>query len=369
MAIRVRKLAKRLGRTPVEVLGVLHAIGIDRYRSPEDMLSDVIEQKLVHALKTGVKPVRFEPEAVRREATQREPEAAPGLFRDVKRTTDPRYETLDDARQPAAPQRPPPPVVQPQVEPQSRPEPVVAPAAPRVDPDVLAAEREALRAEREALAAAREALQAERALLEAARSRAPEPTPLAEVLAGRGLMGADESERAIRALAESRRIAEVLPYLRVEDAEGLHRYLRDVLLLVDGKPPEGVSGAMVSVSPDRSEVPGAAEWRRLTGKVSEALMLLGARRVLVVGGPVRMHRLLANAFDPRIEVRFRPTDRVHPVDAEADVGRTDAVVLWCVDVDAEADRIYGTGRAHVTRVDRPSVRTMLETWARDLGEA
>lgn len=372
MAIRVRKLARRLGKTPAEVLGVLRAIGIDRYRSPEDMLSSTIEQKIVRALKSGVRPVSVEPQAVRRNRPEPETRAEGFMPGVTPVSRDPRFEPG-----PASPAADPPPArPQPRAEaelptvPPDEP-PAAEPPASRFDParDLLAAERAALAAEREALAAAREALAAERELLEASRRRAPEAPPLAEVLAGRGLKGADESERAIRALAESRRIAEILPFLRVEDAEGLHRYLRDTLLLVDGKPPEGIRGAMVAVAPERSEVPGAAEWRRLTNKVSESLMLLGARRVLIVGGPSKMHRLLADAFDPRIEVRFRPTTRVVSVDAEADVSRTDALVLWTVEVEAEAQAIYRDGRTVVTEVARPNVRLLLETWARDLADA
>lgn len=384
MAIRVRKLAKRLGKTPKELLGVLQAIGIDRYRSPEDMLSSTIEQKLVGAVRSGVKPLVVEPQAVRR--NRPEPEVLrEGFLPGVKPAAqDPRFEAPPSlASTPPRPQAPNPPEPAPappepapapkatvSSEPVASSPPAPAPARP-ADPgrDLLAAERAALAAEREKLVAAREALAAERALLEASQVRRPGAKPLADVLEGRGLMGSDESERAIRALAESRRIAEILPYLRVEDAEGLHRYLRDTLLLVDGKPPEGISGAMVAVSPERSEVPGAAEWRRLTGKISESLMLLGARRVTIVGGPSKMHRLLANAFDPRIEVRFRPTRKVVAVDAEADVSRTDSLVLWDVEVAPEAQAIYAEGRTVVTQVVRPNVRLLLETWARDLADA
>ncbi len=377
MAIRVRKLARRLGRSPADLLGVLQAIGVRRYRSPEDMLPDKVERKLLSALKDGVRPVPVEPVAVRQvsEPSPQRP-VATGIFAGVRRQRDPRFETMEHA-----PNRPHSAPSDETMAGEGPARAVRVPGEPadastlhdalRAEREALRAEREALRAEREALVAAREALAAEREALAAERARLealerPGVTPLQEVLEERGLKGADESERAIRALAESRRVAEILPYLRVEDAAGLHRYLSDVLVLVDGKPPEGVRGALVAVAPERSEVPGAAEWRRLTSRVSEALLLNGARRVLIVGGPIRMHRLLADAFDPRIEVRFRPAQRVYATDAEADLAQVDALVLWRVEEAPEARTIYDRGRVHVARVSRPSVRDLLQGWARQL---
>lgn len=362
MAIRVRKLAKRLGRSPAEVLGVLHAIGIERYRSPEDMLSGPVEQKVVRALKDGVKPVSV---GVRAVAKARPVEAPPegGLFPGVKRVVDDRFEAAPMAvKKPAPrPQAPVPPVVV--VE-----QPIAAPAAsPLVD--ALTLERQALEAAQSLLSAEREALKAEREALEASRSRRSDAVSLEAVLDERGLRGNDEHERAIRALAETRRLGEVLPYLTVSDPVGLQAYLRAHLHLVDGAAPSTLSGALVSVASDRAEIPGAAEWRRLTNKLSENLMLHGARRVLVVGGPIRMHRLLADALDPRIEIRFRPTHRVVATDAEADVKRTDSIALWQVETDAASDAILDSGRVVVARIHKPGVKALLEGWARDLAEA
>src|SRR5262245_61965780 len=57
MAVRVKKLARELNQSPRHVLGVLHAIGFDRYRSPEDMLPDGTVDKVRRATRDGVEPV------------------------------------------------------------------------------------------------------------------------------------------------------------------------------------------------------------------------------------------------------------------------------------------------------------------------
>ena len=53
MAVRLRKLAKELRRDPAELLGILHALGFARFRSPHDMLSDPIVGQLRGALRDG----------------------------------------------------------------------------------------------------------------------------------------------------------------------------------------------------------------------------------------------------------------------------------------------------------------------------
>lgn len=338
MAIRVRKLAKQLGRSPKELLGILAAVGITRYRSPEDMLTGAVESKLRTAIRNNVRPLPVTPEAVRKEAP-----AQP-------RPPRPAQEVVLRQPEPPRPDPTPPPPTPPSH---------TAPAAARPTPDPSHAPvLEALREEREALASMREALLAE---------KSSQGVPLADLLEQRGLVGIDEAERAVRALAASRRLAELLPYLRVTDGPHVQRWLREVLLLVDGTPPEVLgSEATVSVAPDRAEIPSAAAFRKQTNRISEALLLNGARRVLIVGGPIRLHRLLARAFDPRIEVRFRPTSRVVGADAQADVTRTDAVVLWEVEVDDDARSTYDGGRAIVARVQGATLDALFKHWSRAL---
>lgn len=359
MAIRVRKLAKQLGRNPVELLGILKTLGIQRYKSPEDMLSNPVEAKLRSAVSNGVKPTVVVPERVRKVERKGVEPAPAGLFEGVEREVDDRF--VKDL-QPAAASRPTPLSA---VSLETPPEPVsvIDKLAPSRSTE---AEHQALVAERRAITAQREALAAERAALEAAR-RVPSSTALADVLAARGLHGQDEFERAIRTLAENRRLAEIIPFLAVTDVAHVKDWLANVLILVDGPPPEALQReALVTVGTERAEIPGAATFRRLTTELSERLLLNGLRRVLVVGGPVRGHRLMAKALDPRIEIRFRPARTVVAVDAETDVTRVDAVALWNVDVDDGAAGVYASGRALVARIDTDRVGSFIQAWARSL---
>lgn len=350
MAIRVRKLAKELDKEAAEVLGVLAAIGITRYRSPEDMLSGSIEAKVRSAVRSGVQALPVVPEAVRKA-----PIAAPPPPKPTQEAllTAPKRAVRAAAPLPVPPEAAPTPVA-------------VPPPAPSTSTAEVTALIEALGAERRALAELRESLTRP---APAAPQAAPEPSsvPLSELLTRRGLVGQDEAERAIRTLAEKRRLVELLPYLRVTDPAHVGDWLAEVLLLVDGAPPEALqSQAVVSVAPERAEVPNAAAFRRQASQISEQLMLNGARRVVVVGGPIRWHRLLARALDPRIEIRFRPTTRVGVHDAEADVSRTDAIVLWDVVVDADAEAVYRQGAAIVAIVQGDRLDSLFRQWARAL---
>ena len=354
MAIRVRKLAKQLRRDSGELLGILKAIGIHRIRSPEDMLSATIEKKLRTAIGRGVIPVKVEAVRVRKEEPVVE-SVESGIYQGVKRQVDERYQPLSQPVEKVLPVMNSP-ETPPQVE-----------RVPEVHPSERVAwgvERAAWKAERAALQAQLEAARAERDALQTTQSQHP---LLMELFAERGLVGNDEAVRAVRALAESHRLDELLPSLVVTNRFEVQRWLRDVLVLVDGPAPEALVGeALVTVAKDRSEIPGAAEWRRLTAQLSEQLLLNGARRVVVVGGPIRARRLLHNSLDPRIELRFRPATVVPVVDAQADVTRTDAVALWQVQTSKEADEVYFSGRAMVVKIATPDLRGFIAEWIRSL---
>ena len=57
MAVRVRKLAKDLQRTPAAVVGMLHALGQSRYRSADDMIPAALEESVWRAFSRGLRPV------------------------------------------------------------------------------------------------------------------------------------------------------------------------------------------------------------------------------------------------------------------------------------------------------------------------
>jgi hypothetical protein len=91
MGVRVRKLAKQLSSTPGEVLGLLHALGFARYRTPEDMVSDAVVRQVRDAQQSGVRAI---PVAVPIRAPMQEPSAAPAdlmsqLVPGVKRSVPP----------------------------------------------------------------------------------------------------------------------------------------------------------------------------------------------------------------------------------------------------------------------------------------
>ena len=73
MSVRVRKLAKELDRSVGEVLGVLHALGLSRYRNPDDMLPPDAVERVRKGLRRGVRPVPLPEPEVRVEARPKAP--------------------------------------------------------------------------------------------------------------------------------------------------------------------------------------------------------------------------------------------------------------------------------------------------------
>jgi precorrin-6x reductase len=117
--------------------------------------------------------------------------------------------------------------------------------------------------------------------------------------------------------------------------------------------------APVTVAPSRAEVPDASTLARGLSRIGEQLMLNGYRRVLVIGGRSAWQRVLRESIDSRIELRFLPGRNRTERDAEADVQRTDVVILWGVEADASAQRVYQTGRAQVISVPTGSFADFL----------
>lgn len=396
MAIRVRKLARELDRSPAEVVGLLHALGHERYRSAEDQIPDPLVPKLRTAIKQGVKPVPVSiAESAPRPAAAKKPDLMAQLVPGVVRHGE-------------MPTRATPPVVIPAAARQSAPDVAqsasVSDVAARATLDERRAretERAALSAEREALAAERNALDRERDVLERDRAHlqqqrgelageraelaaerasiATERARLAadraaaasaraashgaavvDLLESRGLRGPDEQERALGSLAATRQLRSALPSLRTTDPEGLGRLLAERVVLAAG--PAAMPGAaVVVVGSDRAELPDQEQIDRDLRAISEQLMLLGLRRVAIVGGPARWHKLLREGLDPRIELRFHPGGLRTRADAETDVTRIDVVVLWATPVAPEAHEVYGTSRAIVVEVPTQEVATLLRS--------
>jgi hypothetical protein len=206
----------------------------------------------------------------------------------------------------------------------------------------LAAERAALRVERErarsdveSALAARDGLlrRAEEAEAEAARLRAastavrlpPEVVPLRQLLDARGLRGDDEMGRAISAIVEGRRSRELLDALVLADGSAFSELLDDRVLLVQAgeEVPNGLVGATVGA--DRSESADNPAVRTAVSRLATAFLVHGLRRLVVIGGPGALLRVLHDALDPRIELRLLPAPSGSGV---VDVAPGSVVVLW-----------------------------------------
>jgi hypothetical protein len=338
MAIRVRKLARQLGRAPEDLLDLLKTLGLSQYNNANQMLPANAED----ALRAAVRAV---------------PASRP-----VRR---------------AAPVRPPVSRSLPSLE------QLAAEATPSVDLSArLAVERQALarlrteleaataqvHAERQSLEEARNALITEQGALDQERSRlrqalndAEKPreddrTFLAYMLHKRGLRGMDECERALAALAERRQLRPIIELLRCDRPDRVMSVLEQRLVLVGGSTPTGLPEtlAAVTVASDRADVPGGQDLSRGLARFGEILMLHGLRRVTVVGGRPAWNKTLREGLDPRVTLRFlsNPAD----IDATGPLAPNDLCVAWGVDEPVPADK---AGRGVLVHIDGDHLLSLL----------
>jgi hypothetical protein len=202
VAVRLRKLAKELGRSVLEVVGVLHAVGLVQYKSAEDMLPDPAGDRLRKALRDGVRAAPLPPDVVAaiRAADGRgapnppvavavERLAPPALARAPvpsgrapapgRATADPRRAPdlmsqlvpgITRAGQPASPARAAPRPGGREVEVEVTPVERGAALSNRAGPDPFEAERRALETERAMLESLERRVVSERATTDSARS-------------------------------------------------------------------------------------------------------------------------------------------------------------------------------------------------------
>ncbi|MEQ1503089.1 MAG: hypothetical protein ABMB14_12705, partial [Myxococcota bacterium] len=258
MAVRVRKLARELERSPDDLLLLLKDLGYDRFRSGDDMVSEQVADQLRKAArKTPPRSLASDRPPPRVVAELHPPEASaggdfmaslvPGVVRRSAAATAP-FEpspgrvALDEQRL------------------------VAERAAFESERDAFEATRGALRAEREALDAERRQLDAlgmqlahaeselgaAKAAFEAAQAAGAEGSLLA-LLEERGLRGVDEAERAIAALAAHHAVGRWLGLLVPTDPAAVRRGLAERLVLVAGPVPDGFGVPAVTVSEDRAE--------------------------------------------------------------------------------------------------------------------
>jgi hypothetical protein len=116
------------------------------------------------------------------------------------------------------------------------------------------------------------------------------------------------------------------------------------LVLVNGDPPKGMSGAVgVAVSSDRAEAPGAVEWDRSIADLGERLMLGGLKHLRVIGAPARWHGVMRSRLDQRVTLQFQALSALNEDNADAALAGTDVLWLWGVSVnDAVLPRLEGS---------------------------
>ena len=396
MGIRVRKLARELRTSPEGVLSLLQQLGYERYRSPEDMVSDVVAAKLRSASPSSREPPRAPDPARPPPPGPGKPPGAPsgdvmaslvpGVVRTEARRSAPgptyhelATERLAAERQQLAAER--------QQLAAERQQLAAEQQQLATEQQRLAAERQQLATEQQRLATEQQRLAAERQQLVAERQPQaggahgpaepvgacapgqgpPGPAepggstesvgasggarPLLELFHERGLRGIDEAERALGVLATTRSLGRILEGVQVVQPEGFARILRDRLVLVGGALPDTLDLPAVIVSADRGDLPGGDDLARRCRAVGEQLMLLGLTRVVLLGIAPRWHALLRAGIDARVHLMFRSSA------GDLTRGEADAIMSW--------------GRGLVPEPSQQAPRgarlRVLEIEARDLG--
>ncbi|GEM_PF-4433623 len=328
--IRVKKLARQLGKPLPKLIEALRALGLERYAHPEAMLP---AERLPAVRQALAKP------AV-------EPDFDAMMQSMGVRPLDEDRRTPSGRHKPARAQPPKPPAAQPAVTATSVTQriPAVRPTPPQDRPDRAADLQEALRTVQDALARvtrdlnreaqARRAAQAETASVRAdllraqaehqegqARIQALEATleapaggdaALLKLLANRGVHGPDEAQRAVSALLTGRRFEAMISELAAPRSGRLAAMLRDHLLLHCGRDdcPVPVGEPLVQVAEDRCEVCGGLGLQGPLEEFSDALLLAGLTRVGLQGGRPVLLRHLERHLDRRIQLRFLGEGRV-----------------------------------------------------------
>ncbi len=348
LAIRVRKLAKEFNRSAAQVLGLLHHLGYIRYKSEQDMVGGAALTKLRAAIREGVRADPVLPAQTQKKASPAPSVPIPGMMDELvpgvaavqqsasATTATTAVGRTDKARRKLAQAR--------AVVDSDRKQVADAQRSVEALQSSLEKDRRALDARRQALEQKEVRLAEER---EALRTALPES--LAGLLAARGLLGFDEQERALAAMASKRALGSALATLIATDPTTIARLLRDRLVLVDSEVGEGFPGLVaVAVSSDRAEVPSPTAIRKQLDWIGERLLLNGLKRVLIVGGSPRWQGVIHGGMDARIAITFALDGLRSAADATADVADCDVIVRWAAGVGAEAVAVYdGSDRVQI----------------------
>ncbi|MFT7519752.1 MAG: hypothetical protein ACI9MC_001896 [Kiritimatiellia bacterium] len=361
MAIRVKKLARELRCSPERVLGLLHFLGFDRYKSFMDMVADRPAAKVRQAHARGEVVTPFSPSGSAVTAKKKRTASAPAPKREVmpqmvggQAEHGPLDVSVEDLGADRAPER--------SRQLDARAEEALRRAASleteyQVRVRELAERESQLKSELDALKQDldRKRQELDEALVQlSAREQAVAAlesggVPLVDLLAERGLRGRDEASRALAQLSAQRLLDGTLLSLRVFDPAAVRDILRSRLILAKG-PLELDGVAVVTVAPDRAELPAGDALQRLKDALADQFLLSGLTRVVVVGGGPLWHRMLRGGLDPRVQLRLDPSS-VRDVDAAVvDVDWADVVVLWGVTETDSALRTYSASDAVMVRL-------------------
>lgn len=161
-------------------------------------------------------------------------------------------------------------------------------------------------ARRELVAAAdrdRERLRRIEAVEAAAAPEAPAAVrALRPLLEARGLRGEAEMGAALAALAAAGRIGPLLTQFNTTHPDTFADFLVDRLALVAPGEAAEPGRAAVEVEPDRSDGVATGAVNRAIAAFSEACLLAGKRRVLIVGGSPAYRKTLQAGVDQRIQL-------------------------------------------------------------------
>ena len=320
MAVRVRKLAREIRRSPAEVLGLLHALGFSKYKSAEDMVADLIANKARKAVQQGMKAEAVIP------VNDRTPIAK------AKAVSSPRMDTMGA-------------LVAGVVQNEVAPPPVSESPAAIAEKVKIAEERDALK---RALAIAKDqclVLETERDALRLQRDTVTTATPvsqpsLRDLFEARGLVDAAEQRLAILAMVDHHWGREFVLEAQPRQPEELTQVLSQRLLLVDGAFPELHGCVTIPVSAERAEIPGGDEVRQSIRAVGEGMMLNGLKRMCAVGVSPRWQKLLRAHIDERVAIRFLPGGERDVRGALNDCEGVDLVWTWDPVHAAEVIAIY-----------------------------
>ena len=342
LSLRVRKLARELGRDPGYVLGVLHHLGFSRFRSIQDMLPDRVVNQVRAAVAEGLEvrtvPQRPAAQPVAQSARDERPSsdlmsslvpgvvpltraAAVGLASAVEAPEEEVFVPLEPAApEPADDER----------------------LAGRWE-ELLERERAVQKAEEDlafsvaahetAVRAAKErqvTLQPEPAKSPEAGGDAEDTQRLIDLLAIRGIRDAAEQSCAIKSFAEHPTLLKHLLQAQVSASSKLPGLIGSHVILTDGTPPDGLRGyAGVTVATERAEWPGEEQLGRSLSQLSSGFLLRGFRRVVFVELGDLEAVVLRHRLDARIEWTMSSVDSVSGTDVSLDAGGTpDAVVVW-----------------------------------------